>query len=124
MAFRTFAEESRPAMPLASAGKLGTSASPHTRAPPRPRPPLPPRGASGKLGVFLPVTGEPRVPIGAKPAAARTDSGGEMSADAIRHQKLCIFRPAVEALGQANLLHAERLAMRGAGVMLVRRPLA
>ena len=48
----------------------------------------------------------------------------EMLAHAVRHQKLCIFRPAVAALGEAHLFFAERLAVRGAGVLLVRRAVA
>ncbi len=90
----------------------------------RQRATLDPLEAIGKLGVFLAIFGEPSEPVGAKPAAARADASVKMSADAIRHQKLCVLRPAIEPFGQADLLLAEGLAMRGAGVVLVRRSIA
>ena len=39
---------------------------------------------------------------------------------AIRHQELGIFRPAVISLRQPDLFLAQRLAVRRAGVLLVR----
>ena len=47
-----------------------------------------------------------------------------MLAHALRHQKLGVLGPAVAALGQADLLLAERLAMGGAGILLVRGAVA
>ena len=43
-----------------------------------------------------------------------------MLANPLGHEKLCILRPAVTALGEAYLLFAEGLAMSCAGVLLVR----
>ena len=40
------------------------------------------------------------------------------------HEKLGILGPAIAALGKAYFLFAERLAMGGAGVLLVRRAVA
>ena len=39
-----------------------------------------------------------------------------------RHQELCVCRPAVGTFGEPDLLFPERLAVSGAGVLLVRRP--
>ena len=47
-----------------------------------------------------------------------------MLAHAVRHQKLGVLGPAVAALGEAYLLLAERLAMGGAGVVLMRGAIA
>ena len=45
-----------------------------------------------------------------------------MFVNAIRDEEFGVFRPAVVVLGQAYFLLAQRLAMGGAGVLLVRRP--
>ena len=47
-----------------------------------------------------------------------------MLAHAVRHEELGVFRPAIGALGETDLLVAQRLAMSGAGVLLVRRAIA
>ena len=47
-----------------------------------------------------------------------------MLAHAVRHQKFGVFGPAVAAFGETDLLLAERLAMGGAGVVLVRGAVA
>ena len=47
-----------------------------------------------------------------------------MFAHAVRHQKFGVLRPAVAAFGETNLLLAERLAMGGAGVLLMRGAVA
>ena len=51
--------------------------------------------------------------------AALADARKEMLAHAVRHQKFGIFRPAIAALGQADLFDPERLAVGGAGIVLV-----
>src|SRR3546814_15806401 len=56
--------------------------------------------------------------------ASAADAGRETLSDTIRHQKFSVFRPAIAALGKPDLLLAEWVAMGGAGVMLVRRPVA
>ena len=45
----------------------------------------------------------------------------EVLADAVGHEELGVLRPAVVPLGEPDLLLAERLAVGGAGVLLVRR---
>src|SRR5262249_12113921 len=56
----------------------------------------------------------------AKLMASSPDAGVEMLAHALRHQELCVFGPAVAALGKSNLLLAERLPVGCTGVLLVR----
>src|SRR5271166_5593108 len=48
----------------------------------------------------------------------------EMFAHAVGHQELCVFRPAVEPLGQLNFLFAERLAVSRIAVMFMRGTVA
>ena len=47
-----------------------------------------------------------------------------MFVDAIGHKKLCIFGPAVAALGEPDLLISERLAVSRSRVLPVRRTVA
>src|SRR3954447_18133587 len=47
-----------------------------------------------------------------------------MLAYALRNLELLVFGPAVAAFGEANLLLAERLAVRRARILLVRRAIA
>ena len=49
---------------------------------------------------------------------------GEVLVDAVGDEELGVLGPAVGALGLAHLLLAERLAVGGGGVLLVRRALA
>src|SRR6202022_1372399 len=56
--------------------------------------------------------------------APLADAFLEGAIDALRHQELRVFRPAVEALGLAYFLFAERIAMRGGGALLIRRAIA
>ena len=53
--------------------------------------------------------------------AALADAVAEVLADAVGHEELGVLRPAVVPLGQPDLLLAERLAVGGAGVLLVGR---
>src|SRR5262249_54098246 len=57
-------------------------------------------------------------------SAARAHTGGKMFVDARGHKKLCIFRPAVEVLSEADLLLTERLAVRRSSVLSMRRSVA
>ena len=59
-------------------------------------------------------------PIGAKASTAPADAVPEMLANAVRDQELGVFRPAIAALGETDLLLAERLAVGGTGVVLMR----
>ena len=47
-----------------------------------------------------------------------------MLAHAVRHQKLRLLRPAVIPFGEPNLLLAERMAVGGTRIVLVRRAVA
>ena len=51
-------------------------------------------------------------------AATFPEPIAETLAHTIGNQELGVFRPVVEPLGEANLFFTERLAMRGAGVLL------
>ena len=53
--------------------------------------------------------------------SSNADSLLEMFVHAVGNQEFRVFRPAVDALGQLDFLFAERLAVRGGGVLLVRR---
>ena len=57
-------------------------------------------------------------------AAACTDSGSKVLADAVRDEKLSVLRPSIAALSQPDLIVAERLAMGFRGVLLVWRTVA
>src|ERR1700722_659298 len=76
------------------------------------------------LRKFPPVGGKQLFPIVAQRAAAPADVVAELVIDAIRHQKLRVFRPAVKTLGETYLLLTERIAVRRRGVLLVRRAVA
>src|SRR5207253_5392723 len=71
-----------------------------------------------------PIRREERGPLASSRSAARPDARGEVLADAIGDQELCVLRPAVAALGQANLLVTERLAVGRRRVVLVRGAVA
>jgi hypothetical protein len=46
---------------------------------------------------------------------------GKVLGNALRHEELGIFRPAIDALGQANFLDTQRFAMRSRSVLAVGR---
>ncbi len=56
--------------------------------------------------------------------ATRADPGCEVLADTVGNEELGVLGPPVAALGEADLLLAERLAVGGGGVLLVRRAIA
>src|SRR5439155_14514363 len=56
--------------------------------------------------------------------SARPDAGGEVLADAVGDQQLRLLRPPIAALGEANLLLTERLAVGRGRVVLVRGAVA
>ncbi len=76
------------------------------------------------VGKFLPVAGESLGPFLAQCAPALADAVLETLIDAVRHQKLGVFRPAVSVLGETHFFLAERVAMRGRRVLFVRRAVA
>ena len=78
----------------------------------------------GKIGILSAVgfkLGEPSL---VKAPAAPTDAVSEVLAHAVWDEKFGILRPAIAPLGETYLLFAERLAVGGAGVVLVRRAIA
>src|SRR5439155_4945661 len=77
-----------------------------------------------QLGVRRPIGLEQRRPLLACSRAARADAGREPLAHALGDQELRILRPAVAALGEADLFLAERLAVGCGRVVLVRRAIS
>ena len=59
-----------------------------------------------------------------KIAAALANARIKVFAHSVRHEKLGILRPAIAALGQTDLFDSERLAMGGAGIVLMRSAIA
>ena len=51
---------------------------------------------------------------------AFADAGGKMLAHTLRDKELFVFRPAVVALGQTDLIFAQRFAVGFLGVLLMR----
>src|SRR5439155_5422008 len=78
----------------------------------------------GQGGMARLVALEKTDPFRAQPRAARADAGRETFAYTLGDEELLLFRPAVEALAEPDLLLAQRLAVRGVGVLLVRRAVA
>ena len=72
--------------------------------------------------MLTPVSGEHREPPLAELPAAGAEAAAEVVRYGVGHQELRVRRPAVRLLGQTDLVLAERLAVRGARVVLVRRP--
>ena len=109
--------DSRVAMPLASAGNVGRSLSQ-------------PSGSwrccirsswsasSGYLALYSLELGEPGV---AELLAAAADALLEVLVDAVGDQELGVLGPAVELLGQPDLVLAQRLAVGAVRVLLVGR---
>ena len=75
-------------------------------------------------GILRAIGGEQLVPRRVRRRAARADAGSEVLAHAVGHQELRVLGPAVGALGEPHLLHAERLAVRRGRVLPVRRAVA
>ena len=75
----------------------------------------------GEVGVLLGVPGEQRLPVLAQRPPPCADAGVEVRVHLVGHQERLVLRPAVEALGAADLLLAERLAVGAVGALLGRR---
>ena len=108
------------AIPFSSGSKVGISASQ-------------PSGSSrrcissiqrGVLAVLGAVGLERLRPGGAELGAALADAVGEVLGDAVGDEELGVLGPAVGALGLADLLVAQGLAVGRGGVLLVRRAVA
>ena len=116
-ALSTLLDDSRLATPFASAGKVGQVAVPALRQ----LAALHALDVVGEIGELLLVGAEALLPRLAQLRAARADAGFEVLVHAVGDEELGVRRPAVALLGQADLVFAQRLAVRGAGVLLVRR---
>jgi len=71
-----------------------------------------------QLGERDPVRGVDLLPVCARRRGAGPDAGLEVLVHLVRHQELGVLRPAVEALGPADLLRTERFAVRAVGAFL------
>src|SRR5262249_4298037 len=74
----------------------------------------------GELGIIAPIFRDSRKPAIAQIFAAFADALTEMIIDTVGYIELQIFRPAVVPFRQPDLLFAQGLAMRTAGILLVR----
>ena len=74
----------------------------------------------GQVRVLLAVLSDPREPGVAKFLAALAHAVAEVLVNAGRNIELLVLGPAVVALGEADFLFAEGLAVGAAGVLLVR----
>ena len=77
-----------------------------------------------RSGNLRSVVGKERLPAAPRLGPARADAGSEMLPDAVGHKELGILGPAIGALGEPDLLVAQRLAVGCGGVDLVRRAVA
>ena len=119
--FSTLPEASRPAMPLAFGRKNREIAVPAVR---QARAAASSSISVASSGYLLSIGGEEFRPLPPRLCAARADAGGEMLVDAVGDQKLRVLGPAVSALGEADLLFAERFAVGFGRVLFVRRAIA
>ena len=78
----------------------------------------------GKFGILLAILGDALEPGIAQILAALADPLPEVIVDAVRHVEFLVFGPAVVPFGETNLLFTQRLAVRAAGILLVRRAVA
>ena len=74
----------------------------------------------GEVGILRPCTASSWANQASRSClAAFADALLEVVVDAVGHEELGVFGPAVVPLGQADFVLAQRLAMGGAGVLLV-----
>src|SRR5712672_4018518 len=78
----------------------------------------------GKLGKLLPVLCELLLPLFARFAAPPSNPGLEVLIYPAGNQELGVGRPTVGLLHQLDLVFAERLAVRGTGILTMRRTIA
>src|SRR5207253_834875 len=72
-----------------------------------------------ELRIFLAVFVHPLCPLLMQFGAPFPDSFAKVFANSSRHQEFSIFGPAIELLGQPNLLFTQRFAMSGTGVLFM-----
>ncbi len=113
-------EASRPATPFASAGNTGRLRS----QPAGSVAPLYLIDLRRQARLLGSVRGEALRPCAARFGAPPPHAGGEVLADTVRHEELRVLRPAVDALGEADFLVTERLAVGGGGALPVGRAVA
>src|SRR5207244_10981738 len=77
-----------------------------------------------ELRIFRSVSREQFGPPAADLRAAGANPRGEMGAHGVGNEELGVLGPAVVAFGEANLLLAEGLAVRRAGILLMRPSVA
>ena len=77
-----------------------------------------------QFGILGAIGCEEFRPLAPSLRAARADPGREVLVDTVGDEKLRVFGPSVAALGKADLLVAERLAVGFGGVLLVRGTVA
>ena len=78
----------------------------------------------GQLGMLGLVGFEPLEPGVAQILAALADALAEVVVDAVGDEEFGVLGPAVELLGEADLILAQGFAVRAAGVLLVGAPQA
>src|SRR5262249_34319960 len=76
------------------------------------------------LRMFALIGREHLCPIVIELSSASANAITETVVDSVRHEKLRVFRPAVETLGEAYFFFAERIAVRRRCVLLMRRAIA
>src|SRR5215471_16409266 len=74
-----------------------------------------------ELRIFRAISCKELAPLTAGFFPTRANFGGEVLAHRIGNEKLRVLRPAVSAFDRANLVLAQRLAVRRGSVLLVRR---
>src|SRR5262249_10762368 len=77
-----------------------------------------------ELRIFRAISRKELAPLTAGFFPTRANSGGEVLAHRIGNEKLRALRPPVSAFDKANLVLAQRLAVRRGSVLLVRRAVA
>ena len=77
-----------------------------------------------RSGKALAVVGEHRFPVAPRLPAALADALGKVLHHSVGHEELGILRPVIGALDELDLVFAQRLAMGGGRVDLVRRAVA
>src|SRR5262249_17987550 len=76
---------------------------------------------SGKIGMARSIIFEAPVPALALAPAALADTAAELLVDAVGPPERRVLRPAIVALGKAYFVLAKGFAMRGRGILLMRR---
>ena len=76
----------------------------------------------GQIGVLGPILLHPAEPGVAQFLPPPADALAEVVVDPVGHEELCVLGPSVIPLGEPDFVLAQRLAVGGAGVLLVGAP--